>query len=63
MFGHHWILIFLSLAVCLGVVDVVRYADDSHRSVCMNVIRFACVLLLLPAIYYVACISDGQEPN
>jgi hypothetical protein len=61
--GHHWLLISLSLAVCLGVADVAHHADDFERSVCMDVIRFGGVLLLLPAMYYLACISDGHEPD
>lgn len=58
MFGLHWLGVLLSLVGCLAMIDLVQHVKEVDRSVFVNAARFAGVLLLLPAMYYLAYISE-----
>ena len=61
--GLHGLVIFLSLAGCFAMIDLVHHVRDFDRRVFASVIRFAGVLLLLPAMYYLAYISERDQPD
>jgi hypothetical protein len=45
------------------MIDLVQHVKELDRSVFVNVARFAGVLLLLPAMYYLACVSETELPD
>ncbi len=63
MFGLHWLGVLLSLVGCLAMIDLVQHVKEVDRSVFVNAARFAGVLLLLPAMYYLAYVSEPQRLN
>jgi hypothetical protein len=52
MWGHLEIAVFLPLAGYLVMIDLAHHGSKVDRGVLENVIRFAGVLLLLPAMYF-----------